>query len=142
MALRSNGLKDESREGKLDEKREAGVVAGAISDAATRLAHIAMPRVSPRATTTCGADSVTVVLRGIGDPAQDTLFAPSSEDVVRLRSELHRIMREDLVGKIERHLSRRVLAFVDQSGTERDTVAYMYMLTPAGKRKHEGEVKR
>jgi uncharacterized protein YbcI len=131
-ALRSNGLKDESREGRLDEERDARVVAGAISDAAARLAHIAMPRGSPTATTTFGDDSVTVVLRGIEEPAQDSLFALSAEDVVRLRGELHRVMREELVGKIEQHLSRRVLAFVDQSSTDRDTVAYMYMLAPVG----------
>lgn len=133
-ALRSHGLKDESGEGKLDEEREAGVVAGAISDAATRLAHIAMPRGLATATTTFGDDSVTVVVRGIDEPTQDTLFAPSADDVARLRGELHRVMREDLVGKIERHLGRRVLAFIDQSGTDRNTVAYMYMLAPAGSR--------
>ena len=114
------------------EAREVGVVAGAISDAATRLAHIAMPRTSPVATTTFGDDSVTVVVRGVSDTTQDTLFALSAEDVVRLRGELHRVMREDLVDKIERHLSRRVLAFIDQSGTDRNTVAYMYMLAPVG----------
>ena len=90
-----------------------------------------MPRVSPTATTTFGDDAVTVVVRGIDEPVRDTLFAPSAEDVVRLRGELHRIMREDLVGKIERQLSRRVLAFIDQSGTDGDTLAYMYMLAPA-----------
>jgi uncharacterized protein YbcI len=118
----------------LDEEREAGVVARAISDAAARLAHVAMPRVSPSATTTFGDESVTVVVQGIDEPAQDTLFTPSAEDVVRLRGELHRAMREDLVDKIERHLSRRVLAFVDQSNADRGTVAYMYMLAPAGSR--------
>jgi hypothetical protein len=123
-------LKDE--EGNLEEAREAGVVAGAISDAATRLAHIAMPRGAPKATTTFGDESVTVVVRGINEPAQDTLFALSAEDVVRLRGELHRVMRADLVDKIERHLSRRVLAFIDQSSTDRDTVAYVYMLAPVG----------
>jgi hypothetical protein len=132
VGFRSNGLKDESGEGKLDEDREAGVVAGAISNAAARLTHIAAPRVSPTATATFGDGSVTVVIQGLENPAQDTLFVPAAEDVVRLRGELHRIMREDLVGKIERQLSRRVLAFIDQSGTDGDTLAYMYMLGPAG----------
>lgn len=116
-----------------DEERE-GVVARAISDAATRLARTAMPRGSPTATTTFGDDSVNVVVRGIDGATQDTLFAPSAEEVARLRGELHRVMRGDLVDKIERRLCRRVSACIDQSGTEHDGVAYMYTLAPAGSR--------
>jgi uncharacterized protein YbcI len=101
---------------------------GAISDAAVRLAHTTMRRGSPTATTTFGDDSVTVLIQGIDGQAQGSLFGPSAHEVVRLRGEIHRGMREDLVDKIERQLGRRVLAFVDESSPDRDTISYMYLL--------------
>jgi len=90
-----------------------------------------MGRGSPEATTTFGNDWVTVVVLGIDGEVQDALFAPSREQLVRVRGEIHRAMREELVAKIERQLDRRVLAFIDQSSTDRDTVGYMYLLVPA-----------
>ena len=116
----------------MEEDRGTQDVAGAISDAAMRLAHIALRRGSPSAATTFGDDSVTVFIRGTDEPAHETVFAPSDDEIARRRGELHRVMREDLVEKIERLLGRRVLAFIDQTSTDRSTVAYMYLLAPAG----------
>jgi len=116
----------------MDDTSGAGDVADAISYCAKRLAHIAMRRGSPTAATTFGDAWVTVVLQGIDGQTQDTLFGPSAEEVVRFRGEINRVMREDLVPKIEGRLGRRVLAFIDQSSTDRNTVAYMYLLAPAG----------
>jgi hypothetical protein len=116
---------------KMDEERAGGDVGGAITDAAKRLAHIAMRRGSPAATTTFGDGWVAVLVQGIDGHGQDTLFG-SREEVAHVRGAIHRVMREDLVAKIERQLDRRVLAFIDQSSTDRDTVAYMYMLAPSG----------
>jgi uncharacterized protein YbcI len=101
---------------------------GAISDAAVELAQTAMRRGSPTATTTFGDASVTVLIQGIDGQAQGILFGRSADEVVRLRGEIHRVMREDLVDKIERQLGRRVLAFLDESSPDRDTISYMYLL--------------
>src|SRR5215204_1940872 len=56
--------------------------------------------------------------------ARRTVCSPR-EQLVRVRGEIHRAMREELVAKIERQLDRTVLAFIDQSSTDRDTVGYM-----------------
>jgi hypothetical protein len=54
------------------------------------------------------------------------------DEVLRVRGELHSAMRDQLAQLVEEQTGQRVLAYMDESSTDRDLVLYVYMLAPEG----------
>jgi uncharacterized protein YbcI len=122
---------DEQREG-TDEQREGTGPSTMISTSAVQLLHEYTGRGPTKAKTLINEDVVTVLLADTLTKGERRLVDTGRSDrVLQLRHEYQLIMRDDLVGIVERQLHRKVIAFMSQNHIDPDLAVEVFVLEPA-----------
>jgi uncharacterized protein YbcI len=128
-------LKDEARPVIGEEDRRASVVAS-ISRAMVQLYKEQFGRGPTKARTDfAGPDIVICTLENSLTPAERRLAELGEHQRLRdTRLYFQHVTKEQFCAVIERHLDRRVRAFVSGLDTERDVSSEIFYLWPAGER--------
>jgi uncharacterized protein YbcI len=116
----------------MTEQREGNGPPAMISTAAVRLLHEYTGRGPTKAKTLINEDVVTVLLADTLTKGERRLVENGQFDrVIQLRHDYQRIMRDDLVGIVERQLERKVIAFMSQNHIDPDLAVEVFVLEPA-----------
>ena len=106
-----------------------GEVTAAISTAAVRLLHEYTGRGPTKARTTVTPDLCVILFADGLTKAERTLLAAGNEELVlNVRKQFQLTMRNALVGVVEEHTGRRVLAFMSDNSIEPDMGAEVFVL--------------
>jgi uncharacterized protein YbcI len=85
-----------------------------------------------KAKATIDENMVTVLLADTLTSGERTLVESGrSNRVIRLRHDYQLVMRDDLVGIVERELDRKVIAFMSQNHIDPDLAVEVFVLDPA-----------
>ena len=104
-----------------------------ISTSAVQLLHECTGRGPTKAKTMIADDVVTVLLADTLTAGERHLVNNGRADrVLELRHEYQLVMRNDLVGIVERQLDRKVVAFMSQNHINPDLAVEVFVLEPAG----------
>jgi uncharacterized protein YbcI len=116
----------------MDERREGTGPSAMISTSAVRLLHEYTGRGPTKAKTLINEDVVTVLLADTLTTGERRLVDTGRSDrVLQLRHDYQLIMRDDLVGIVERQLHRKVIAFMSQNHIDPDLAVGVFVLEPA-----------
>ena len=103
-----------------------------ISTSAVQLLHECTGRGPTKAKTMINDDVVTVLLADTLTSGERHLVDNGRADrVLELRHEYQLVMRDDLVGIVERQLDRKVAAFMSQNHINPDLAVEVFVLEPA-----------
>jgi uncharacterized protein YbcI len=103
-----------------------------ISTSAVQLLHEYTGRGPTKAKTLINEDLVTVVLADTLTKGEQRLVANGKpERVIELRHDFQMVMREDLIGIVERQLERKVIAFMSQNHIDPDLAIELFVLEPS-----------
>ena len=115
----------------MDEQREGTGPSAMISTSAVQLLHEYTGRGPTKAKTLINEDVVTVLLADTLTKGERRLVDTGRSDrVLQLRHEYQLIMRDDLVGIVERQLDRKVIAFMSQNHIDPDLAVEVFVLEP------------
>jgi uncharacterized protein YbcI len=104
-----------------------------ISTSAVQLLHDYTGRGPTKAKTVINEDMVTIVLADTLTKGEQRLVDEGLDArVIQLRHDYQMIMREDLVGIVERQLDRKVIAFMSQNHIDPDLAVEVFVLRPDG----------
>ena len=110
-----------------------GRTASAVSNSVVSVYADYIGRGPTRARTSFGRDVVTVVLEETLTKGERTLVANGElRTVVDTRRTFQRAMRDDLIGAVERHTGRRVIAFLSDQVADPDVAVEVFVLQPEG----------
>lgn len=110
-----------------------GEAAQAISNALVRLLRDYTGRGPTQAYTTITDSHVIVVLRDALLKAERSLVKDGHSDaVIDMRRRFQRTMKDDLVGAVEEHTGREVLAFLSDHHIDPDIAVEIFILKPRG----------
>ena len=85
-----------------------------------------------KAKATIHENMVTVLLADTLTDGERTLVESGRANrVIRLRHDYQVVMREDLIGVVERELDRNVIAFMSQNHIDPDLAVEVFVLEPA-----------
>ena len=117
-----------------------GEAAQAISNALVRLLRDYTGRGPTQAYTTITDTHVIVVLRDALLKSERSLVKDGHQDaVIDMRRRVQRTMKKDLVGAIEEHTGREVLAFLSDHHIDPDIAVEVFILKPrASADDHDG----
>lgn len=116
----------------MDEQREGTGPSAMISTSTVQLLHEYTGRGPTKAKTLINEDVVTVLLADTLTKGERKLVDTGCSDrVLQLRHEYQLIMRDDLVGIVERQLHRKVIAFMSQNHIDPDLAVEVFVLEPA-----------
>jgi uncharacterized protein YbcI len=102
-----------------------------ISTAAVQVLREYTGRGPTKAKTLINEDIVTVVLADTLTSGERKLVESGHSDrVIDLRHEYQLVMRDDLVGIVERQLDRKVIAFMSQNHIDPDLAVEVFVLEP------------
>ena len=105
--------------------------AAQISTGAVQLLHKHTGRGPTKARTTINADTVMIVMADTLTRAERTLVDNGFEkSVLSTRHEFQMAMREELVALVERHVERKVIAFMSDNHVDPDYAAEVFVLEP------------
>ena len=103
-----------------------------ISRSAVQLLREYTGRGPTRARTTINTDSVMIVLGDTLTKGERKLAESGKADrVLDLRHDFQMVMREELVGLVERALDRKVIAFMSDNHLDPDLAVEVFILEPA-----------
>jgi uncharacterized protein YbcI len=103
-----------------------------ISTGAVQVLHEYTGRGPTKAKTLINENVVTVVLADTLTKGERKLVESGHSDrVIDLRHEYQLVMRDDLVGIVERQLDRKVIAFMSQNHIDPDLAVEVFVLEPA-----------
>jgi len=104
-----------------------------ISTSAVQLLHEYTGRGPTKARTLIDEDMVTVVLADTLTKGEQKLVDNGRNDrVIELRHDYQMVMKEDLIGIVERQLDRKVIAFMSQNHIDPDLAVELFVLAPEG----------
>ena len=116
----------------MDDQREPQGPGGMISTSAVQLLHDRTGRGPTKAKTTITDNLVTVLLADTLTSGERHLVdSGRAERVLALRHDYQLMMREDLIGIVERQLDRKVAAFMSQNHIDPDLAVEVFVLHPA-----------
>jgi uncharacterized protein YbcI len=119
-------------DGPPDEPRQASGPSAMISTSAVQLLHSYTGRGPTKAKTVIKDDLVTILLADTLTKGERKLVDNGhSERVLALRHDYQLVMREELVGIVERQLDRKVIAFMSQNHVDPDFAVEVFVLEPA-----------
>ena len=102
-----------------------------ISTSAVQVLHDVTGRGPTRAKTTINDDIVTILLGDTLTSGERHLVDNGrAERVLGLRHDFQLMMRDDLVGIVERQLDRKVIAFMSQNHIDPDLAVEIFVLEP------------
>ena len=85
-----------------------------------------------KAKTMINEDVVTVLLADTLTKGERRLAENGhAERILELRHDFQQVMREDLIAIVERHLERKVIAFMSQNHIDPDLAIEVFVLEPA-----------
>ncbi len=85
-----------------------------------------------KARTMITEDVVTVLLADTLTKGERKLAESGhAERILELRHDFQQVMREDLIAVVERHLQRKVIAFMSQNHIDPDFAVEVFVLEPA-----------
>jgi len=115
----------------MTEQRDTRSPAAAISTSAVQLLHEYTGRGPTKAKTVINEDLVTILLADTLTRGEQKLVDNGRhERVIQLRHDYQMVMRDDLVGIVERELERKVIAFMSQNHIDPDLAVETFVLEP------------
>jgi uncharacterized protein YbcI len=109
-----------------------GSTGSRISTEAVKLFRKYTGRGPTRAQTTMNGETACIVLRETLSPSEQNLVAAGHADqVLRIRNAYQEVMRPELIEMVERHLGRKVVAFVSSESTEPEVAVELFVLDGA-----------
>ncbi|TMK61058.1 MAG: DUF2294 family protein [Actinobacteria bacterium] len=115
----------------MDDQRERQSPGGMISTSAVQLMHDCTGRGPTKAKTMINENVVTVLLADTLTAGERHLVDNGRADhVLTLRHDFQLVMRDDLVGIVERQLDRKVIAFMSQNHIDPDLAVEVFVLEP------------
>jgi uncharacterized protein YbcI len=115
----------------MDDRRESQGPSGMISTSAVQLMHDCTGRGPTKAKTMISENVVTVLLADTLTAGERHLVDKGRADrVLTLRHDFQLVMRDDLVGIVERQLDRKVIAFMSQNHIDPDLAVEVFVLEP------------
>jgi uncharacterized protein YbcI len=116
----------------MDAHREGNRPSGMISTSVVQTWQEWTGRGPTRAKTFIDDDMVTVLFGDTLTRGERRLVESGHADsVLRLRDEYQQVMRDELVAIVERHLDRKVIAFMSQNHIDPDLAVEVFVLEPA-----------
>jgi uncharacterized protein YbcI len=116
----------------MDDQRERQGPSGMISTSAVQLLHDCTGRGPTKAKTMINENVVTVLLADTLTAGERHLADSGRADrVLELRHEFQLMMRDDLIGIVERQLDRTVVAFMSQNHIDPDLAVEVFVLEPS-----------
>ena len=116
----------------MDDQRERHGPGGMISTSTVQLLHDCTGRGPTKAKTIISDNVVTVLLADTLTSGERHLVDKGRADrVLELRHDYQLVMRDDLVGIVERQLHRKVIAFMSQNHIDPDLAVEVFVLEPA-----------
>jgi uncharacterized protein YbcI len=116
----------------MTEQQDTRTPSAMISTSAVQLLHEFTGRGPTKAKTLINDDLVTVVLADTLTRGEQKLVDNGKTDkVIELRHDFQMVMREDLIGIVERQLERKVIAFMSQNHVDPDLAIELFVLEPA-----------
>jgi uncharacterized protein YbcI len=126
------------------DQAQRGALSAQISTAAVRLISEYTGRGPTKAHTVLNRDSVLILLGDTLTKGERSLAKMGMSDHVQeTRKRYQLAMREDLIGAVEEHTGRRVIAFMSDNHIDPDMAAEVFVLEPlpgdgAGRSDREG----
>jgi uncharacterized protein YbcI len=115
----------------MTEQRDTRSPAATISTSAVQLLHEFTGRGPTKAKTVINEDLVTILLADTLTRGEQKLVDNGRTDrVLELRHDYQMVMRDDLVGIVERQLERTVVAFMSQNHIDPDLAVETFVLEP------------
>jgi uncharacterized protein YbcI len=115
----------------MSEQQDTRTPSAMISTSAVQLLHEYTGRGPTKAKTLINEDLVTVVLADTLTKGEQKLVDNGRPDrVIELRHDFQMVMREDLIGIVERQLERKVIAFMSQNHIDPDLAIELFVLEP------------
>jgi uncharacterized protein YbcI len=116
----------------MDDQQAGTGPSAMISTSTVQLLHEYTGRGPTKAKTLINEDVVTVLLADTLTQGERRLVETGRSDrVLQLRHDYQLIMRDDLVGIVERQLDRKVIAFMSQNHIDPDLAVEVFVLEPA-----------
>jgi uncharacterized protein YbcI len=113
------------------EATQRGAVSAEISKATVQLLSEYTGRGPTKAHTVVNKDSVMVLLADTLTKGERSLARMGMSDhVLETRKRYQEAMREDLIGAVEKHTGRKVIAFMSDNHIEPDMAAEVFVLEP------------
>lgn len=116
-----------------DAPSPAGSITAAISNAAVQILADYTGRGPTKARTSIHDDVVLILMQDTLTKAERSLLKAGHEEfVLETRHRFQETMREALVGAVERHTGRTVLAFMSTNHTDPDMAVEIFVMEPVG----------
>jgi uncharacterized protein YbcI len=116
----------------MDQQRESQGSSAKIATSTVQLLHEYTGRGPTKAKTTINENMVTILLADTLTNGERKLVESGRADrVIQLRHDYQLIMRDGLVGIVERELDRKVIAFMSQNHINPDLAVEIFVLEPA-----------
>src|SRR4051812_18074165 len=113
------------------EERDGKPSAALISTEAVGVLREYTGRGPTRAKTMINEDLVTVLFADTLTKGERRLAEGGHADrIIELRHDFQQVMRDDLVAIVERHLERKVIAFMSQNHIDPDLAVEVFVLEP------------
>lgn len=116
----------------MDEQRAGMPPTAEISTEAVGVLREYTGRGPTKAKTMVNEDVVTLLLADTLTKGERRLAENGhAERILELRHDFQQVMREDLIAIVERHLERKVIAFMSQNHIDPDFAVEVFVLEPA-----------
>jgi uncharacterized protein YbcI len=116
----------------MNERLPGSSLSAAISTAAVQLLHEYTGRGPTKARTTITDDLVTILFADTLSKGERKLVEKGgAERVLKLRHDYQDAMRDDIVAMVEKHVNRKVTAFMSQNHIDPDLAMEVFVLAPA-----------
>jgi uncharacterized protein YbcI len=115
----------------MDQQRENQSPSAKIATSVVHVMHEYTGRGPTKAKATINENMVTVLLADTLTSGERTLVESGRANrVIRLRHDYQLVMRDDLVGIVERELDRKVIACMSQNHIDPDLAVEVFVLEP------------
>ncbi len=116
----------------MDQQRENQSPSAKIATSVVQVLHEYTGRGPTKAKTTIDENMVMVLLADTLTNGERTLAGSGHADrVLQIRYDYQLVMRDDLIGIVERELDREVIAFMSQNHIDPDLAIEVFVLRPA-----------
>ena len=115
----------------MDREHESQGLSAKIATSVVQVMHECTGRGPTKAKATINENMVTVLLADTLTNGERTLVESGRANrVIQLRHDYQLVMRDDLVGIVERELDRKVIAFMSQNHIDPDLAIEVFVLEP------------
>src|SRR3954466_15926602 len=116
----------------MDQQRSGRPSTAEISKEAVGVLREYTGRGPTKAKTMINEDVVTVLFADtLTKGGRRVAGSGHAERIIELRHDFQQVMREDLIAIVERHLGRKVIAFMSQNHIDPDLAVEVFVLQPA-----------